>query len=226
MARYRMCPGPYGAGNDPRGTGFATHWYGMGAKAGNDTMATRIMLVDDRAERARWLQDALDDAGYEVVVTVQGMDDLYQLVQDTQPDVVIVEADSAKRDTLEHLGTAGQQYPKPIVMLGEHRNPDMLKTAMKAGISAYVVQGLSPDGVRSIIQVAIAQFAQYRALQQQLAKARERLQEQKLVERAKCLLMERHGLSEQDAHDILRKTAMDHSTRLASVARRVLRRYG
>ncbi len=188
-------------------------------------MSTRVMLVDDSTDRARWLEDALDQSGYTVVATVQGMDDLYQLMEDTSPDVVIVEAGSAKRDTLEHLGSAGHSYPKPIVMLGEHQNPDMLQTAAKAGISAYVVQGLSPDGVRSIVQVAIAQFDQYHALQRKLARAEERLQEQKLVERAKCLLMERHGLPEQQAHDMLRKTAMDHSKRLVDVARRLLQKF-
>jgi two-component system, response regulator / RNA-binding antiterminator len=189
-------------------------------------MSTRVMLVDDRVERARWLQDALDQAGYTVVATVQGMDDLYQLVESTEPDVVIVEANSAKRDTLEHLGASGHSYPKPIVMLSEHHNPAMLQTAMQAGISAYVVQGLSPDGVRSIVQVAIAQFEQYQDLHRQLTRAETRLQEQKLVERAKGLLMERHGLPEQEAYGVLRKAAMDHSKRLVDIARHVLKRYG
>ncbi len=187
-------------------------------------MTTRVMLVDDRPERAQWLKSALDESGYQVVKTVHDMDDLYQLVLDLEPDVVIIEATSGKRDTLEHLGHRNQRYPRPVVMLSEHDDPELLATAMQSGISAYVVQGLSPQGVRSIISMAITQFNEYQKLQRQLARAESRLEEQKLVERAKCLLMEKHHLSEQDAYHLLRKTAMDHSTRITDIARRLLRK--
>ncbi|MCC5809843.1 MAG: ANTAR domain-containing protein [Ectothiorhodospiraceae bacterium] len=185
-------------------------------------MTTRVMLVDDRRDRARWLKAALDESGYEVVKTVHDMDDLYQLVLDLEPDVVIIEATSGKRDTLEHLGHQHRRYPKPVVMLSEHDDPELLNTAMQAGISAYVVQGLSPQGVRSIINMAITQFNEYQELQHKLARAETRLEDQKLVERAKCMLMEKHQLSEQDAYHLLRKAAMDHSTRITDIARRLL----
>ncbi len=189
-------------------------------------MSTRVMLVDDHSDRASWLRTALHEAGFEVIALVQGMDDLHQCVLDHEPDVVIIESDSAKRDVLESICTRSNKYPKPVVLLSEHNDQKVLRTAQRAGISAYVVGGLSVAGVHSIINVAIAQFEQFQALRQQLAHTEQELVRQRLLERAKLLLMEQEGLSESMAYHQLRKAAMDSGKPIAEAARALLKLHG
>jgi len=186
-------------------------------------MRTKVMLVDETRERVEWIRQALEQAGFEVVSTIQGMDDLYQQVVDLEPDVVIVEACSGKRDVLEHLGNRHQRYPKPVIMLTGGNDPEIVRTAAQAGVSAYAVQGLSADGVRSIIDVAISQFKEYQQLQARVDTAEAGLSDRKHLERAKGLLMERHHISENDAYHLLRKAAMERNSKVADVARALLK---
>lgn len=151
-------------------------------------MSNKVMLVDESETRATWLKQALDEAGYDVVSLVKGMDDLHQLVLDLQPDVVIIQSLSAKRDTLESLGCRNSQYPRPVVMLTEHNDPALMQAAQRAGISPYAVAGLSPAGVQSIINVAINQFQQHEELRHQLVDAETRLANQRVLEQAKCMI--------------------------------------
>ncbi|MFV8834247.1 ANTAR domain-containing protein [Aquisalimonas sp.] len=189
-------------------------------------MATRVMLVDEYPDRAVWLGDALNDAGYEVACTVKAHEDLYQRVLDVQPDVVIVEARSGRRDILEGLGTRNSPYPKPVVLFTEHSDPELMQAATAAGVSPYVVGGLSAEGVRSIINVAINQFHQYEQLRHELVDARTRLEHQRQMEQAKCFLMERDGISENDAYHMLRRTAMERARPISDIARAFLRANG
>ncbi|SEO44050.1 ANTAR domain-containing response regulator [Aquisalimonas asiatica] len=189
-------------------------------------MATRVMLVDESPDRAVWLGDALNDAGYEVACTVKADEDLYQRVLDIQPDVIIVEARSGRRDILEGLGTRHSPYPKPVVLFTEHSDPELMQAATAAGVSPYVVGGLSAEGVRSIINVAINQFHQYEQLRHELVDARTRLEHQRQMEQAKCFLMERDGISENDAYHMLRRTAMERGRPISDIARAFLRANG
>ena len=189
-------------------------------------MDTRIMLADETPDRAHWVREALSEAGFTVIATVSPYDDLHQRVRDLQPDVVIIEARSGKRDILEGLATRRSPYPKPVVLFTEHNDPSLLKAAADVGVSPYVVDGLSAAGVRSIIQVAINQFHEFEALRNELADTRTQLERQRDTERAKCLLMDRDGLSENDAYHLLRKTAMERSRPISDVARAFLRATG
>lgn len=189
-------------------------------------LPTKVMLVDNETDRAQWLRDALLDAGFNVVATIQGLDDLYQQVLDLEPDVVIVEATSGKRDILEHLANHHQRCPRPIVMLADEHDAEAIREAASAGVSAYAVAGVSAAGVKSIIDVAVAQFEAYCRLERRLATAENRLDDQKLIERAKCLMMERHAISERDAYGLLRKAAMDRSKKVREIAAAYLRANG
>lgn len=182
----------------------------------------RVLLVDARSMRAATLRAALGEAGFEVVGVVPDTDDLYRAVEEFKPDAVIVDADSPSRDTLEHLASLERQYPKPLLMLSARDDRKTLIAAADAGVSAYVVEGFSPALVRSLVDVAIRQFRSVAALKDELTEVRESMEGRKVIDRAKCLLMEQGGLSEKDAYAMLRKSAMDKGMPLVEVARAVL----
>ena len=185
-------------------------------------MQTRVMLVDETPERAEWIQAALAEAGCEVVA-LDGLANLYQEVTDREPDVVIIEAGSGRRDILEHLAHRRGRFPRPVLLFSHDNAPEAMRQAVRAGVSAYAAQDLSAQTIRSIIAVAVAQFEEYEALQQRLASSESKLADQKLLEQAKCLLMERHAISEKNAYGLLRSAAMERSVKLTEVARIVLK---
>ena len=183
----------------------------------------RVMVVDDDAERREILKRGLESAGHCVVAEVQSTVRLPLLVAQLQPDVIIIDTNSPDRDTLEHVCVITQNAPRPIVMFAADGDARTIREAVRAGVSAYVVDGLSADRVQPIIDAAVARFEQLQALRSELANAQTQLSDRKRIERAKGILMKQKGLSEEEAHRWLRKAAMDENLKLAEVAEQVVR---
>ena len=139
-----------------------------------------------------------------------------------QPDMIIVDAESQARDTLEHVVMATRDARRPIVLFTEDNDTTHVRDAIAAGVTAYVVAGLAPDRVRPVLDVALARFQHEESMRRELADARSQLSERKTIDRAKGLLMQRQGLSEDEAYARLRKTAMDKGLKVAEVAQRIL----
>lgn len=182
-----------------------------------------------QAERSRCLRIGLLECGFNLVAVLPADTFLHERLQQLQPDMIIVDAESDARDALEHVVFATRDDRRPIVMFTNDNDTSHVRDAVAAGVSAYVVAGLSPERIRPILDVAMARFQYEQGLRQQLADTRSELdqrtaelQERKVIDRAKGLLMQRQGLSEQQAYDKLRKTAMDKNLRLAEVAQRML----
>ena len=182
----------------------------------------RILIVDRDPARAAVLEQALADAGHRVVGRTADEGSLLQIVSDTQPDVVIVDMDAPGRDTLEDLREVGRDNPKPIIMFSNNRDGDYIRQAVQAGVSAYVVDGLSKERILPIVEVAIARFREFQALRRELAEVRVQLADRKIVDKAKGILIQRKGLTEDQAYALLRKTAMNRGLRIADVARTLL----
>lgn len=182
----------------------------------------RVLLVDRQSERLSTLRAVIEDAGFDVVDVISEEADLYAAVERLAPEAVIVGADSPSRDVLEDVATLGQRYPKPLLMLSSRDDRQLMAEASKAGVSAYVMEGLSPALVRSLVDVAVGQFRQMQSLRDELEQTRETLADRQVINRAKCLLMEREALSEQDAYVQLRKTAMDRGLPIVELARQVM----
>lgn len=134
------------------------------------------------------------------------------------PDVIVVACDSPDRDTLESLREATQANPRPIVMFADRSEPGLAEQAVRAGVAAYVVDGLAPGRVRPILDVAMSRFSLMQQLRGDLAKAKADLQSRKTVDRAKGLLMKERGLDEEAAYGLLRKLAMDKGRPIGAVA--------
>lgn len=178
----------------------------------------RVVLVDDSPGRAAILEQALTDAGCEVMARLGSCVDILDTVQSLQPDVILIDIDCPDRDTLENLDRMNRSAPRPVVMFAETSDTDMTSRALKAGVSAYVVDGLQPGRVKSILDLAVARFREYKALKDELAATRTELADRKLIDRAKGILMRRKQLDEEQAYQALRKLAMDRGKRLADVA--------
>lgn len=185
-------------------------------------MTVRVLIVDTRPARSSRLEQALIEAGFDVVMTVRRDDDLHDTLDRLKPDAVIIDAELPGRDTLEHLGQLGRRYPRPMIMLTDRETPELSQSAAEAGVSAYVVESMQPALMRSMVNVAIASFEQHSALRQELNRTRESMQQRRRVDRAKTLIMERRAMSEHEAYQYLRKLAMDRRMSLHELSDEVL----
>ena len=180
------------------------------------------MLIDDSQKDVSPLKESLLDAGYDVVETATTAAALLERVAALQPDVIIIDTDSPTRDTLEQLSFVSREQPRPIVVFTDDRESATIQAALKAGVTAYIVAGMHPERLQPILEVAVARFEQERALRDELKDAQDRLVERKLVERAKGILMQQKGVSEDDAFRMMRKLAMDRNRRLVDVAAQII----
>ncbi len=191
-------------------------------KAGASAPGLRVLLVDPDPARAAVLKTGLVESGCEIVAVAEHEDDLVARVREAAPDVVIIDLDSPSRDTLESLSAVTREQPRPIVMFVDNSDDRMIEAAIRAGVSAYVIDGLNAKRVKPVLDVAIARFKEYQSLRDELAKTKTTLSERKIVERAKGLLMEQKKIGEDEAYRTLRKLAMDQNRRLVDVAQAVL----
>lgn len=181
------------------------------------------MLVDDAShEEAGSLEEGLKAAGFDVVVTTPDARTLLDRVAELAPDAIIIASESPTRDTLEALAFVTERRPRPIVMFTGDGANATIAAALRAGVTAYIVDGVDAARLKPILDVAIARFDQERALRAELRDAKDRLAERKVIERAKGVLMREKGIGEDEAFALLRKLAMDRNRRLAEIAQQVL----
>jgi response regulator NasT len=176
----------------------------------------RVLVIDPDPARAALVAEGLQGADRPEVRQTPLYDSAE--VAAFAPDVIVVACDSADRDTLESLREAGETNPRPVVMFADRSEPGLAEQAIRAGVAAYIVDGLAPSRVRSILEVAMTRFALMQQLRGDLAKAKASLESRKVVDRAKGLLMKERGLDEDAAYKLLRKLAMDKGRPIGAVA--------
>lgn len=183
----------------------------------------------DQAERSRSLRIGLLENGFNLIASLPADVFLTERLAQLQPDMIIVDAESDARDALEHVVMATRDERRPIVMFTNDHDSRTAREAVAAGVSAYIVAGLQTERIRPILDVAMARFEQDQALRRELADTRNELnelstalQDRKVIDRAKALLMQRQQLSEDAAYARLRKTAMDKNLKIVDVAQRML----
>ena len=178
--------------------------------------------VETEALRSRSLRIGLLQEGCNIIAVLPADVFLPDRIAQIGPDMIIVDAESQARDTLEHVVMATRDARRPIVLFTEDNDTSHVRDAIAAGVTAYVVAGLAPERVKPVLDVALARFQHEEHMRRELADARSQLSERKTIDRAKGLLMQRQGLTEDEAYARLRKTAMDKSLKLADVAQRIL----
>ena len=193
--------------------------------------ALRIVIVapdladaqsDVEAERSRSLRIGLLENGYNFVAVLPVDVFLPERLAQISPDMIIVDAESEARDTLEHVVMATRDARRPIVLFTNDDDTTHVRDAIAAGVTAYVVAGLASERVKPVLEVAMARFQHEEAMRRELTDARSQLSDRKVIDRAKGLLMKRHAVSEDEAYLRLRKAAMDKGMKLADVAQRIL----
>ena len=178
--------------------------------------------AQSQAARSRALRIGLLESGFNLIATLPADVFLADRIDQLQPDLIIVDAESEARDALEHVVFATRDERRPIVLFTDDKDTAHVRDAMAVGVSAYIVDGLSSKRIRPILEVAMARFEYEEKLRDERDDARHALQERTLIDRAKALLMERQGLSEKDAFIKLRKVAMDKGLKMGEVAQRIL----
>lgn len=176
----------------------------------------RVLVIDPDPARAALVTEGL--SGVEPVEVRHSPVYDEALANAFAPDVVVVAADSPDRDTLESLREATLTNTRPVVMFVDRSEPGLAEEAVRAGVAAYVVDGLAPGRVRAVLEVAMSRFALMNQLRQDLEKAQADLASRKTVEKAKALLMKERGLDEDAAYRLLRKLSMDTGRPLGAVA--------
>jgi two-component system, response regulator / RNA-binding antiterminator len=184
-----------------------------------------LIVTDPDAEHsadALVISGELARAGHLVLGVRAGDASLPEAMARLKPDVVVVKSDSAVRDVLEHIVIATRDARRPVVMFTDSDDRPTMKSALGAGVSAYVVQGLRPERVQAVIDVAVVRFAAEEALRCELSEVRTELADRKLIDRAKRALMAKRGLNEPQAHRALQDLAMKKGLKLRDAAERLL----
>ncbi|MFC3612883.1 ANTAR domain-containing response regulator [Lutimaribacter marinistellae] len=177
-----------------------------------------IVVVEEDRDRAIGIVDALKDIGDCEVFVIGNYSGLARTIATHAPDVVLIDIDNPTRDMLEELTLASGPLERPVAMFVSGSAGGLAKAAIEAGVSAYVVDGLAPERLKPVIDAAVARFGMVRQMRQELAETRRALEERKVIDRAKGLLMKAKGIDEDAAYALMRKTAMDQGRRVADVA--------
>ena len=177
-------------------------------------MALTILLIDTDAERASALEDKLSQSGYARIVRAEGPD-LAAAVERARPDLVLIDMALPDRDALEDIRAVSAA--NPVVMFAGTDDPAFAQEAIAAGVCSYNLSGVALQDVRPILASAIALFQRYRHVETELAAAKALLDERRLIERAKALLMRNRKMTEPEAYRWLQKKAMNESRKLAQV---------
>ncbi|MEL6362720.1 MAG: ANTAR domain-containing protein [Pseudomonadota bacterium] len=181
-----------------------------------------VLLVDSNLERAKIVEQGLHGAAVvKQAASLHGVE-LLGVIEKLQPDAIIIDCESPDRDTIENLQLVARKNPKPIVMFVENGDGTLAKEAVRAGVSAYIVDGLSENRVLPVVEIAIERFKMVDALWRELEKSKRDLEARKAIERAKGLLMEKRSISENDAYAAMRTMAMKQKISIKDVADNIL----
>lgn len=180
-------------------------------------MFLKILLIDTDAERAAALENTLIEAGFAQILRIAGGNDLIAAVERMSPDLIIIDMALPDRDTLEDIRSLSANAPRPIVVFADQNDPDFVDEAIAAGVCSYNLSGVSAQEVKPIMASAIALFRRYRHVETELAAAKAQLEERRLLERAKAILMRDQKMTEPEAYRWLQRKAMNENRKLARV---------
>ncbi len=181
-----------------------------------------VLVIDESRCRAAEICAGLALAGYQVAAILADSANLTAEVEKLQPDVILIDTESPSRDTLENLAVVHKNMPRPVVIFTQEEGQSAIRDAVKAGVSAYVVDGLDPRRIKPIVDVARVRFEDAQAMRRELDEISRKLSDRKLVDKAKGILMRARDLDEESAYHTMRKLAMERGQSMAKVAKDVI----
>jgi response regulator NasT len=182
----------------------------------------KIVIVDESPIRAAILEDGLREAGFAQVVRIEETTNLLARVYALDPDVILIDLENPSRDVLEQMFQVSRIVKRPIAMFVDQSDTASIQASVDAGVSAYIVDGLKKERVKNILDLCISRFNAFSRLQDELDRTKTALEERKVIDRAKGILMKAKNLTEEEAYTLLRKTAMNEKKKIVEIAQSVI----
>jgi|SRR6516164_5275444 response regulator NasT len=182
----------------------------------------KIVIVDESPVRAAILADGLREAGFTQVARIEETANLLANIYAVDPDVILIDLENPSRDVLEQMFQVSRAVRRPIAMFVDQSDSASIQASVDAGVSAYIVDGLKKERIKPILDLCISRFHAFARLQTELEKTKTALEERKVIERAKGVLMRLRQISEEDAYALLRRTAMNENRKIAEIAQSVI----
>ena len=185
-------------------------------------LSPKIAIVDENPIRAAILEEGLREAGFTAVEHVGEMNNLLARIYQIDPDVILIDLENPSRDVLEQMFQVSRAVRRPIAMFVDQSDAASIQASVDAGVSAYIVDGFRKERIKSIIDLCISRFNAFAKLQDELERTKTALEERKVIDRAKGILMKAKGLSEEEAYVLMRSTAMREKKKIAEIAQSII----
>jgi len=189
----------------------------MGAES-----SPKIVIIDESPIRAAILQEGLREAGFTDVVHISEMQSLLARISALDPDIILIDLQNPSRDSLEQMFQVSRAVRRPIAMFVDQSDSSMIQASVDAGVSAYIVDGLKKERIKPILDLCVSRFNAFAKLQDELDRTKNALEERKVIDRAKGILMKLKGLTEEEAYVLLRSTAMREKKKIGEIAQSIL----
>jgi response regulator NasT len=182
----------------------------------------KIVIVDESPIRAAILEEGLREAGYTDVQHIREMQNLLARVYALDPDVIVIDLENPSRDVLEQMFQVSRAVRRPVAMFVDQSDAESARASVEAGVSSYIVDGLKKERIKPILDLCISRFNAFSKLQDELERTKSALEERKIIDRAKGIVMKLKGLNEEEAYVLLRSTAMREKKKIGEIAQSII----
>ena len=182
----------------------------------------KIVIVDESPIRAAILEEGLREAGYSGVVHISEMQSLLARIYALDPDIILIDLENPSRDVLEQMFQVSRAVRRPIAMFVDQSDAPSIQASVDAGVSAYIVDGFKKERIKPILDLCVSRFNAFAKLQDELDRTKNALEERKVIDRAKGILMKLKGLTEEEAYVLMRSTAMREKKKIGEIAQSIL----
>lgn len=182
----------------------------------------KIVIVDESPIRAAILEEGLREAGFTEVVHISEMQSLLARIYAVDPDIIVIDLENPSRDVLEAMFQVSRAVKRPIAMFVDQSDSASIQASVEAGVSAYIVDGLKKERIKPILDLCVSRFNAFAKLQEELERTKSQLEDRKIIERAKGILMKVKGLTEDEAYVLLRSTAMREKKKIGEIAQSII----
>ncbi|MEL1249379.1 ANTAR domain-containing response regulator [Aurantiacibacter gilvus] len=182
----------------------------------------KIAIIDESAARASIIEDGLAELDSPEIHILTQRQGLLAQIEAIGPDIVLMDLGNPSRDVLEEYFAVSRALARPIAMFVDESDDEAITASIDAGVSAYVVDGLSKNRIKPLLDLAVKRFNAFARLQKDLNEAQGKLAERETIDRAKRILMDSRKVSEPEAYAELRRKAMSSNRRIAEIAEAVV----
>jgi two-component system, response regulator / RNA-binding antiterminator len=182
----------------------------------------KIVIVDESPVRAAILEEGLREAGFDDIERIAGTNSLLRRIYALDPEVILIGLENPSRDELEQMFQVSRAVRRPVAMFVDQSDAASIQASVEAGVSAYIVDGLKKERIKSILDLCVSRFNAFAKLQGELERARSDLEERKVIDRAKGILMKSKSMPEDEAYRLMRSVAMRENKKIADIAQSII----